>query len=84
MINCIIIIHIIGAIIAIVIHDILMGFNDEKGIGSKGYNSLAELEEDACEIVKNIGREETDILDIYMLAFKLAKKQLNDKGGNEV
>lgn len=67
-----------------VMDDILMGFNDEKGIGDKGYDSLVELEEDAYEIVKNIGREETDILDIYMLAFKLAKKQLNGKGGNEV
>lgn len=44
---------------------------------SEFYNSLAALtKEDAYEIVKNIGREETDILDIYMLAFKLAKKQL--------
>ena len=61
-----------------------MSFNDEEGIGNKGYDSLAALEEDAYEIVKNIGREETDILDIYMFAFKLAKKQLDDKGGNEV
>lgn len=67
-----------------IMDDILMGFNDEKGIGDKGYDSLVELEEDAYKFVKNIGREETDILDIYMLAFKLAKKQLNDKGGNEV
>lgn len=67
-----------------VMDDILMGFNDEKGIGDKGYDSLVELEEDAYKFVKSIGREETDILDIYMLAFKLAKKQLDDKGGNEV
>ncbi len=67
-----------------VMDDILIGFNDEKGIGDKGYDSLVELEEDAYKFVKSIGREETDILDIYMLAFKLAKKQLNGKGGNEV
>ena len=59
-----------------IMDNILIDFDDGKGIGNKGYDSLAELEEDAYEIVKSIGREETDILDIYMLAFKLAKKQL--------
>ncbi len=68
----------------VVMDNILIDFDDGKGIGNKGYDSLAALEEDAYEIVKSIGREETDILDIYMFAFKLAKKQLDDKGGNEV
>lgn len=52
-------------------------FDPDRGIGSKGYEELDDLECDAFEFGGDIGKQETGILDLYMLAFKLAKKQLD-------
>ena len=60
-----------------IINDILYDFDEEHGIGSKGYEELDELEEDVFEFASELGKKETGILDLYMLAFKLAKEQLN-------
>lgn len=65
-----------------VISDILEDFSDERGIGSKGFDIASEHIDDLWEYASTIGREETGILDLYMLAFKLAMEQLNpDKQG---
>lgn len=60
-----------------IIDDILYDFDPDRGIGSKGYEELDDLECDAFEFGGDIGKQETGILDLYMLAFKLAKKQLD-------
>lgn len=59
-----------------VIDEILSDFNDYTGIGSKGYDIMSEYISDFWEVVEYIGREETGILGLYMLAFELATKQL--------
>ena len=61
-----------------VIDEILSDFNDNTGIGSKGYDVASEYISDFWENAEYIGREETGILDLYMLAFELATKQLAD------
>lgn len=59
-----------------VIGDILIDFDEKRGIGSQGYEELSKVFDDAWEFVSDIGKEETGILDLYMLAFKLAIQQL--------
>ena len=59
-----------------IINDIMIDFDDETGIGKEGYSELEDLEFDAFELVGNIGKKATGILELYMLAFKLAKEQL--------
>lgn len=59
-----------------VIDEILSDFDSDRGIGSKGYDVASEHISDFWEDAKYIGREETGILDLYMLAFELATKQL--------
>ena len=62
-----------------VIDDILADFDYSLGIGSAGYdeasNYISDFFEDSC----SIGKENTGILELYMLAFKLAQKQLNER-----
>ena len=60
-----------------IIDDILYDFDPDRGIGSKGYEELDDLECDAFEFAGDIGKQGTGILDLYVLAFKLAKKQLD-------
>lgn len=59
-----------------IIDDIMSDFSDRTGIDSKGYDILRELDCDAWEWVSDIGKKDTGILDLYMLAFKLAKEKL--------
>ena len=59
-----------------VIDEILSDFDSDRGIGSKGYDIASEYISDFWERAEYIGREETGILDLYMLAFELATKQL--------
>lgn len=61
----------------------LEDFCEDKGIGSKGYDALSEYFDDVWEIVGDIGKENTGILDLYMMAFKLAQEQL-EEGKQEV
>lgn len=51
-------------------------FTDTKGIGSKGIDALGEKFEEAWDFADDLGKKETGILDLYMLAFKLAKEQI--------
>lgn len=59
-----------------IIDEILTDFDSNRGIGSKGYDVASEHISDFLEDAKYIGREETGILELYMLAFELATKQL--------
>lgn len=63
--------------------DVLEDFSQDNGIGSKGYDALSEYIDDAWEVVGDIGKRETGILDLYMLAFKLAQEQLKEREENE-
>lgn len=60
-----------------VIGDILEDFDSDRGIGSKGYDIASEHISDFFEYAGSIGKEKTGILDLYMLAFKLAMEKLN-------
>lgn len=59
-----------------VIDDILEDFDDRQGICSKGYDILSKFISDAWEYSGDIGKEKTGILELYMLAFELAQKQI--------
>ena len=59
---------------------VLEDFSEDTGVGSKGYDALSEYFSDAWEFVSDIGKRPTGILDVYMLAFKLATEQLKEKG----
>lgn len=56
---------------------VLDGFSEDTGISSKGYDVLSSYLTDAWEVAGDIGKQPTGILDLYMLAFKLATVQLN-------
>lgn len=59
------------------INDILEDFDSRKGISERGYEALSEVMPDAFEYADDLGKEKTGILDLYLLAFELAYKQLN-------
>lgn len=56
--------------------DVLEDFSRDSGISSKGYDALSEYFSDVWEFAGDIGRQNTGILDLYMLAFKLAQEDL--------
>ena len=60
--------------------DVFEDFSEDNGIGSKGYDALSEYIDDAWEFASDIGKRETGILELYMLAFKLAQEQLKEVG----
>ena len=60
--------------------DVIEDFSQDNGIGSKGYDALSEYIDDAWEFASDIGKRETGILELYMLAFKLAQEQLKEVG----
>ena len=59
-----------------VLDDILSGFDDRNGISKEGYEELEKGYTDAWEFAYDLGKKNTGILELYMLAFKLATKQL--------
>lgn len=61
-----------------IIDDILDNFSDTTGISQVGYDVLSKINPDAWEFAGDIGKTETGILDLYMLAFKLAQEQLKE------
>ena len=65
------------------IEDVLDDFDDRSGIGSFGYEKLREMDPDCFEWCGDIGKEETGILELYMLAFELAQEQLSKNKGGE-
>ncbi|MFQ9085451.1 MAG: hypothetical protein ACLR6H_01165 [Roseburia sp.] len=60
-----------------IIDDILYDFDSSTGIGRQGYDELSDLEDDVFDFAYELGKKETGILELYMLAFKLAKEQLD-------
>jgi len=54
----------------------LEDFSDDTGVGSQGYDRISEYFTDAWEFIGYLGKESTGILDLYMLAFKLAQEDL--------
>jgi len=52
-------------------------YSSDTGIDSTGYDKLKEIDPDAFEWAFTLGKKETGILELYMLAFKLAMEQLN-------
>lgn len=62
---------------------ILEDFNCETGLGSMAFFRLSDIDKDCFEWIGEIGREETDILELYMLAFELAQEQLKKQSEEE-
>lgn len=60
------------------IDEVLYDFTDETGVGTKGYEELSSIIDDAWEMASDLGKERTGILELYMLAFDLAQKQLKE------
>lgn len=58
------------------INDVLEDFSDRNGIGPKGIDKLMEIDEYIYEDIYSFGKKKTGILDLYMLAFKLAQEDL--------
>jgi hypothetical protein len=59
------------------INEILGDFTDCAGIGPYGFEVLNQIDADSFEYASHIGREETGIIELYLLAFELAQKKLN-------
>lgn len=58
------------------IEKILEDLSSDTGLGSKAYDILSEIDADCWEYIGDIGKVETGILGLYMLAFELAQEQL--------
>lgn len=61
------------------LEDALEDFSSVNGISAKAFEIISDYIEDFYEEVSRIGRKNTGILELYMLAFKLAKKQLKEQ-----
>ena len=59
-----------------VVDDIMEDFDSDRGISESGRDVLSEHIYDVWEFVGDIGKRDTGILDLYMLAFKLATDQI--------
>lgn len=58
------------------IDDVLEDFDDDKGMSPEGYRVLSEVDNDVWEYASRIGRERTGIIELYLLAFRLAQEDL--------
>ena len=61
------------------VDEILADFDEENGISYEGHKILEEIDSNCWEYAYDLGKKHTGILELYMLAFKLAQEQL--KGG---
>lgn len=59
---------------------LFIDFSSENGIGPRGYDLLSEYIEEPWEFSDTAGKRYTGILELYMLAFKLAQEQLKEGG----
>lgn len=62
-----------------IVYEVFRDFSDATGIGSRGYDKLLELDSDAYEWASDLGKKETGILELYMLAFQLAMEQIENQ-----
>ena len=60
------------------IDEIMDDFDGRTGIGSAGRRVVADLDPDYWEWIGDVGKERTGILELYLLAFRLAKAQFQD------
>lgn len=58
--------------------DVMQYFDTNTGISSTGYELLSKFDSDIWESIHDFGKEETGILELYMLAFKLAQENLKE------
>lgn len=69
------------------IDNVLRDFDDCIGIGSKGRDEIDNIFQDSFELVGDIGKESTGIIELYLMAFELAMKDLRsrrkDNGEND-
>lgn len=61
------------------IDEILEDLSTDSGLGSKAYDILSEIDANCWEYIGDIGKVETGILGLYMLAFELAQEQLKSQ-----
>lgn len=61
------------------INDVLKDFSNTNGIGPKGVDKLIYIDEYMYDEIDSFGKKETGILELYMLAFKLAQEELKDR-----
>ncbi len=65
----------------LLVEDALVDFSDGGGIGEDGEKLLSNIDSTGFWPIDEIGLEEgPDIVDLYLLAFKLAYRQLQEKG----
>lgn len=62
------------------IDDVLEDFDDDKGMSPEGYRVLSEVDNNAWEYASRIGKERTGIIELYLLAFRLAQEDLERQG----
>lgn len=63
------------------IGEALVDFSDGGGIGEEGKRLLSSIDSTGFWPIDGIGLDEgPDIVDLYLLAFKLAFRQLQEKG----
>lgn len=65
------------------INYILEDFSDRNGIGPKGVDKLIDIDEYMYDEIDSFGKKETGILELYMLAFKLAQEDLKESEQND-
>ena len=60
------------------INDVLEDFLNTNGIGPKGVDNLIDIDEYMYDEIDSFGKKKTGILELYMLAFKLAQEELKE------
>ena len=63
------------------IDDIMEDFDDENGISQDGWRKMTDIDPDAWEVAGDIGKRRTGIVELYLLAFSLAKAQIEWREG---
>lgn len=58
------------------VDNVLFDFDDRIGIGSKGRDEIDKYIQDSFEWVGDLGKESTGIIELYLMAFELAMKDL--------
>lgn len=61
------------------LNEVFERYSDRTGIDSRAYDKLSEIDSDAYEWAFELGKKETGILELYMLAFKLAMEQIENQ-----
>jgi hypothetical protein len=61
------------------IDEIMEDFDDETGISQDGWDKMMDIDPDAWEIIRDIGKQRTGIVELYFMAFSLAKEQIEGR-----